>query len=68
MLFRKGNAIVVAFRGTEPFSAVDWATDFYFPWWEIPALGRWVGFRSWMDVFAMQLYRFNGSKISLWGS
>ncbi|GAQ79312.1 Triacylglycerol lipase [Klebsormidium nitens] len=40
MLIRKGNTIVLAFRGTEPFSAVDWATDFYFPWWEIPALGR----------------------------
>ncbi|GAQ84152.1 Triacylglycerol Lipase [Klebsormidium nitens] len=41
MLFKKGTAIVVVFRGTEPFKAVDWATDFRFAWWDgIPALGR----------------------------
>eukprot|EP00243_Klebsormidium_subtile_P001449 TRINITY_DN1249_c0_g1_i1.p1 TRINITY_DN1249_c0_g1~~TRINITY_DN1249_c0_g1_i1.p1 ORF type:complete len:622 (+),score=157.55 TRINITY_DN1249_c0_g1_i1:301-2166(+) len=41
MIFKKGNAVVVAFRGTEPFKAVDWATDFNFTWWDgIPKLGR----------------------------
>ncbi|GAQ84071.1 Triacylglycerol lipase [Klebsormidium nitens] len=41
MLVKKGHAVIVAFRGTQPFSVVDWATDFRFSWWDgIPPLGR----------------------------
>ncbi|KAJ7283083.1 hypothetical protein O6H91_Y349000 [Diphasiastrum complanatum] len=34
------RALVVAFRGTEPFSARDWNIDFDFSWFDIPRLGR----------------------------
>eukprot|EP00245_Coleochaete_scutata_P005512 TRINITY_DN19146_c0_g1_i1.p1 TRINITY_DN19146_c0_g1~~TRINITY_DN19146_c0_g1_i1.p1 ORF type:complete len:540 (+),score=64.94 TRINITY_DN19146_c0_g1_i1:142-1761(+) len=33
-------AVVVAFRGTEPFSPVDWITDFSFQWVELDSIGR----------------------------
>eukprot|EP01018_Ginkgo_biloba_P008006 Gb_19035 [translate_table: standard] len=39
---RVANAklVVIAFRGTEPFDADDWSTDFNFSWYKIDPIGR----------------------------
>lgn len=36
----EANAVVLAFRGTEPFNMFDWSTDFDFSYYVLPKIGR----------------------------
>lgn len=68
---KDANAVVVAFRGTEPFNGYDWSSDLDFSWMRIKGLGNvhigflealGLGTRDSIDTFVKMRKNANESK------